>query len=46
MIAIREVFNRVQWDAAPAQGSFVLARYVRVDDKLIRLRFGRVQHAG
>ena len=43
MIPIHELLNRIHWDAAFAQDRFVLGYYDRVDNKVIRLPFNRVQ---
>jgi uncharacterized protein (UPF0248 family) len=43
MIPIHELLNRIRWDTAFAQGRFVLGYYDRVDDKVIRVPFDRVQ---
>ncbi len=42
MIPIHELLNRIRWDAAFAQDSFVLGYYDRVDEKLIRVPISRV----
>jgi len=43
MIPIHELLNRIRWDAAFAQGRFVLGYYDRVDDRLVRVPISRVQ---
>jgi len=43
MIPIHELLNRIRWDAAFAQGRFVLGYYDRVDDAVIRVPISRVQ---
>ena len=42
MIPIHELLSRIRWDAAFAQGSFVLGYYDRVDARLIRMPISRV----
>jgi uncharacterized protein (UPF0248 family) len=43
MIPIHELLNRIHWDAAFAQGRFVLGYYDRVDDTVIRVPISRIQ---
>jgi uncharacterized protein (UPF0248 family) len=43
MIPIHELLNRIPWDAAFAQGRFVLGYYDRVDDTVIRVPISRIQ---
>ena len=43
MTPIHELLNRIRWDAAFAQGRFVLGYYDRVDDAVIRVPISRVQ---
>ena len=43
MTPIHELLNRIQWDPAFAQASFVLGYYDRVDDRVIRVPVSRVQ---
>ncbi len=43
MIPIHELLNRIRWDAAFAQGRFVLDYYDRVDGRLVRVPISRVQ---
>jgi uncharacterized protein (UPF0248 family) len=43
MIPIHELLSRIRWDEAYAKGSFVIGYYDRVEDKVIRLPFNRIQ---
>ena len=43
MIPIHELLNRIRWDAAFAEGNFVLGYYDRVAGKVIRVPLARVQ---
>lgn len=43
MTPIHELLNRIRWDAAFAQGRFVIGYYDRVDDTMIQVPVSRVQ---
>jgi uncharacterized protein (UPF0248 family) len=42
MIPIQDLLHRIQWDPEFAKGEFVLGYYDRIEDRIVRVPFRRV----